>query len=579
MADIAAEKRVDECASELNSLSSDISELKRRLANIRAQMFKVEMLRARRKLKEAQTSGEDELKEGLEQLSLQERQAEENRMEAYKYRGRGRMASAERLQSNLAALSEMRFSRWSEERGLGSPRHGGKKSQKVGPQSGLAPLIPGQIPALPALGALRDVPELSISAANLTSSDQDVLTEEIVKIRRALSKEQQPPIQEVIDGGYVPYLLHLLTHPDQKVQFEAAWALTNIASGSSDQTRVLIDLGAVPLFVYLLRSPVADICDQAIWALGNISGDCAEYRDLCLRHEIMPVLVNIIRSSGPANLMRNAVWCMSNLCRGKPRPDFRLVSIAIPVLARLAEAGGDQQALSDALWALSYLSDGSNEQIQAVLECLPLRRLVELTLSASNELRTPSLRTLGNIVTGDDRQTQACLDAGFLVALKTILMGGQQRSHLLKEACWALSNITAGTAAQIQAVLDAELLPAVVAQANSDNARVVKEAIWVLSNITSGGSPQQIAQLMDERVMTAFAHALQMDPSVKPVAIEGLANITNTAASSPNPDTLEHMYELMSNTGLIDAIQDDDNPHAQRILSLFGELDEEESDN
>ena len=74
----------------------------------------------------------------------------------------------------------------------------------------------------------------------------------------------------------VPVLIDLLKKEDiPDIQFESAWALTNIAIGNQDETKVVIENGAIPILVTLLNSPVDKVREQAVWGLGNISGDSA----------------------------------------------------------------------------------------------------------------------------------------------------------------------------------------------------------------------------------------------------------------------------------------------------------------
>lgn len=186
----------------------------------------------------------------------------------------------------------------------------------------------------------------------------------------------------------------------------------------------------------------------------------------------------------------------------------------------------DDEILIDACWAISYLSDGSNDKIQAVIESGVCRRLVDLLMHPSTSVQTPALRSVGNIVTGDDLQTQVVITSGSLPALLSLL--SSPKDGIRKEACWTISNITAGSPQQIQAVIEANIVPPLINILQNADFKTKKEACWAISNATSGGlqEPSQIRYLVSQGCIKPLCDLLQMmDNKIIQVALDGLDNI------------------------------------------------------
>lgn len=167
-------------------------------------------------------------------------------------------------------------------------------------------------------------------------------------------------------------------------------------------------------------------------------------------------------------------------------------------------------------------------------------------------ISTSCALAVGNIVTGDDAQTQFVINLNALPALLWML--DNPKKNIRKEACWTISNITAGTAEQIQAVINASVFPKLIELLQSSEFDIQKEAAWAASNATSGGTSEQILYLVQQGVVPPLCKLLTVsDAKVVTVALEGLENILRVGLTT---NVLDRIVEVIHNCEGLTAIEE-----------------------
>ncbi|KAJ3444267.1 importin subunit alpha-4 [Anaeramoeba flamelloides] len=325
---------------------------------------------------------------------------------------------------------------------------------------------------------IKILPQL---AKQLQSKNNKEKTEASEIIRNLLSIPEDPPIDQVLQCKILPILVDLLQDPKEPdLQFNAAWIISNIASGLSEHTKLVVESNTIPIFVGLLGSKNEDIQLQSIWALGNIAGDDLSYRNTLLEFNAINLLCDIVNKTTDFEIVKKSIWVLRLLCNGNPVPTFEMVLPLMNVLKNML-VYSNREIIVEATTALGYLAEGSEKNIQLIIEHNIVSLLVALLKYNDNIIKFPSLRCIGNLITGNQEQIISVLDNGLIQYIIDFLQS--QKLAIRKEACWILSNICACTSIQIQDVLDEGALPHLIYILENDINQVIKEACYVISNM------------------------------------------------------------------------------------------------
>jgi len=126
-----------------------------------------------------------------------------------------------------------------------------------------------------------------------------------------------------------------------------------------------------------------------------------------------------------------------------------------------------------------------------------------------------------------------------------------------KEACWSVSNITAGNASQVQLCIESGIVDQLVQLLMQDSIEIKKEAVWALSNTTANATPEQFKILVDKQIIKALGSMLTVkEPRILLVSLEGLTNILKCGAANFSSSGENEFATILDREGVLDHLED-----------------------
>jgi len=248
-------------------------------------------------------------------------------------------------------------------------------------------------------------------------------------------------------------------------------------------------------------------------------------------------------SASTVPVLADGMDCLASFYEnGKPRVPFAKLDESLQACQAVLKLPASAEpgfgfAVGRAGDLLELFSNNCDEsRVQAVLNLGVVARVIEACASADLQEALPHVKLVGNLVSGSEKQTQVLVDAGVVAVLSTTLAVVARSDALNKAACFALSNVAAGTDAQSAAIVaDPQLIPRVAAVLgqSSSSAKTKTEALHALQNICDSDSQAAYQMLMGANIVSLLcANGMQAKTGHPNVALETLFSLLEWGAES-----------------------------------------------
>lgn len=379
----------------------------------------------------------------------------------------------------------------------------------------------------------------------------------LVGIRKLLSIESKPPIQEIIELNIVPELINLLENTPNEFKYEAIWSLTNIASGTEEQANTILIYGGLPKILNLLDSNIEEIKSQTVWLIANLIGESSKIRDTLIGQKVYDKLLTILASTNNEKYINLCTWAICNFFRVKPIPDYDIAYKAFKIIARVVMIydNTNTEFIIEACQIFSIITKKHKKFLKEIIDSNLIQYIIKfLDIDNKNVLMT-CLRIVGNIACEDNaNQVQKLIDLNVLEKLKYTLFNDYL--GIRKESAFILSNIAAGTQKQIETLIDQNFLQILFKVFKNDLPKVKKQVIYAIGNLTSVESEKYMKKLVDDGILIFIYDCLKDDDNLFiSISLEMLEHVLSYGKKRGELNLLMGEIEKMGMLDILEKLQ------------------------
>lgn len=349
-----------------------------------------------------------------------------------------------------------------------------------------------------------------------------------------ISSMSNVPVDTIIGAGVIPVLIHLLSLENYpSYQKQSGWTISNLLTGTTDQTIKLIDIGCIQALINALSSASPDVCEYGLMGLGNIAGDNVLLRDRLLNMGVLPMVFVAANKHENINLIKSAGWTVLNLIEGDPSPDIEILKQIIPYIESNAAYALDAEVLEISMKCLKLLLKNNQVFIEHFIQLPILKVLMNLIYHPNKDIHDPILDCMEIFITSNEKNCGILLEIGLLDALQSILIDRNltNRSTSISLALAIVSRYPC----YIQSMIDTNLLYVLVKEPGLKHQRYHDDVCEFVEIICLKGSEKQIIYLVSIG-------------SLRPL-YQNIKNLNETSKSN-RLQALDRAYQICESNGL-----------------------------